>query len=224
MGAKWIKQRARAEPSIRARLHLCPGTPLHHGNSWNPEASATYGSGRPSNDIICSLCGSRRWRVLVRDNGSYTLLQVVTRKGSRLALDSDVLPTVSDSGENTLALTEEAVKHGALRLELRRAYYNNAEMHAYLGNLIYQNQSLMDLVRPALWGGLVMFFAGLLPATYLDRKHLSALRHEGRPRGPELTTGEHLIPRQRSLAWASSTHFTRCWAECCISTRKSTFR
>ena len=62
------------------------------------------------------------------------------------------------------------MKHGALRLEFHRAHYDNAEMHAYLGNLIYQNQTLMELVRPALWGGLVLFFAGILPATYLDRK------------------------------------------------------
>ena len=36
---------------------------------------------------------------VVRDNGSYTLLQVVTRKGSRLALDSDVLPHVGKRRE-----------------------------------------------------------------------------------------------------------------------------
>jgi hypothetical protein len=123
---------------------------------------------------------------VVRDNGWYTLLQVVTRKGSRVALDSDVVPAMSNNGENTLALTEEAAKHGALRLEFHRAHYNNAEIHAYLGNLIYQNQTLMDLVRPALWGGLVLFFAGLFPATYLDRNRASALRYGRKPRGPEL--------------------------------------
>ncbi len=44
---------------------------------------------------------------VVRDNGWYTLLQVVTRKGSRLALDSDVVPAVTESGDNTFALTEK---------------------------------------------------------------------------------------------------------------------
>jgi len=33
-------------------------------------------------------------------------------------------------------------------------------MHAYLGNWIYQNQTFMDFVRPALWAGLVLFFHG----------------------------------------------------------------
>ena len=89
----------------------------------------------------------------VRDNGWYTLLKVVTRKGSRLALDSEVVPAVTESGENTLALTKEALKQGALRLESQRGHYNNAEMHAYLGDLIYQNQTLMDLVRQAYGAG-----------------------------------------------------------------------
>jgi hypothetical protein len=123
---------------------------------------------------------------VVRDNGSYTLLQVVTRKGTRVALDSDVVPEMSDSEQNVFALTEEAVKHGAQRLEFHRAHYNNAEMHAYLGKLIYQNQTIVDLVRPALWAGLALFFAGLLPAMYLDRNRASALRYGRKPRGPEL--------------------------------------
>jgi hypothetical protein len=123
---------------------------------------------------------------VVRDNGWYTLLQVVTRKGSRLALDSDVVPVVAESGKNTFALTDPALKHGAMRLEFHRTYCNNSEMHAYLGSWIYQNQTLMDLVRPALRVGLVLFFAGLLPATYLDRKRSIALRYGKKPSGPDL--------------------------------------
>jgi hypothetical protein len=123
---------------------------------------------------------------VVRDNGWYTLLQVVTRKGSRLALDSDVVLTVTKRGKNTFALTQEALKHGAMRLELHRTYCNNSEMYAYLGSWIYHNQTPMDLVRPALWTGLVLFFAGLLPATFLDRKRSIALRYGKRPRGPDL--------------------------------------
>lgn len=134
---------------------------------------------------------------VVRENSSYTLLHIVTRKGSRLALDSDVVPAMSDSGENTFALTEEATKHGALRLEFHRAHYNNAEMHAYLGKLIYQNQTLMDFVRPALWAGLVLFFAGLLPATYLDHKRSFALCYGKRPRGLELMPVAQLNRPQR---------------------------
>jgi hypothetical protein len=133
---------------------------------------------------------------VVRDNGWYMLLQVVTRKGSRLALDSDVLPTVTESGQNSFALNKEALKHGALRLESHYGHYNNAEMHAFLGNLIYHNQTPMDFFRPALWAGLVLFFAGLLPATYLDHKRSSAVRY-----GRRLT-----CPNSVSVAQLNSSH------------------
>jgi hypothetical protein len=133
----------------------------------------------------------------VHENGWYTLLRVITRKGSRLALDSDVVPAVAEGGENTLALTDEALKHGGLRLEFHRSYYNNSEMHAYLANWIYQNQTPMDLVRPALWAGLVLFFAGLLPATYLDRRRFIELSHGKRPSDPDLMIVAKHNPRHR---------------------------
>jgi hypothetical protein len=132
-----------------------------------------------------------------RDNGWYTLLQIVTHKGRRLALDSDVVAAVTERGENTFTLTEEALKHGAMRLEIHRTYCTNSEMHAYLGNWIYQNQTLMDLVRPALWAGLVLFFVGLLPATFLDRKRSIALRYGKRRRGPDLMNVAKGNPKYR---------------------------
>lgn len=135
---------------------------------------------------------------VVRDNGWYALLQVVTGKGSRLAQDRDLVPKVSESGENSFSLTGEALKQGALRLESHSGHYNNAEMHAYLGNLIYQNQTLMDLVRPALWGGLILFLVGMLPAIYLDGRHSHELRCGRRLRGPELMTVAQFNRRHRA--------------------------
>src|SRR6266478_7695751 len=52
----------------------------------------------------------------VRQSGGYTLLEIVTRKESRLALDREVVPVVTDNGEKTFALTSEAVKQGARQL------------------------------------------------------------------------------------------------------------
>ena len=102
-----------------------------------------------------------------------------------MALDSDVVPAVTESGDKTFALTDEALKHGAMRLEFHRNYCNNSEMHAFLANWIYQNQTSMDLVRPALWAGLVLFFAGLLPATYLDGKRSTALHYGKKTKWPK---------------------------------------
>jgi hypothetical protein len=125
-----------------------------------------------------------------RDNDWYTLLQIVTRKGSRLAIDNDVLPAVTERGESTFALTKEAMKQGALRLELHRAYYNNAQMHAYLANWIYQDQTLMDLARPGLWGGLVVFLVGLWPVAWLERKRTSESRY-GRMNATQFNRRHH---------------------------------
>jgi hypothetical protein len=119
-----------------------------------------------------------------------------------LALDSDVVSAVTQGGEHTFALTEEALKHGAKSLEFHRAYYNNSEMHAYLGSWIYRNQAFMDLVRPALWAGVVVFFTGLLPATYLDRKRSIAQRYGKGPRGGDLTSAANHNPTNRFQAFA----------------------
>ena len=149
------------------------------------------------NDIIFRPYLASQIAGVVRDNGWYTLLQVVTRKGSRLALDSDVATAFTKSGGNTFALTEEALKHGGMRLEFHRSYCHNSEMHAYLGNWIYQNQTLMDLVRPALRAGLVLFFAGLLPATYLDRKRSIEQRYGKRPSSRDLVNLANRNPKHR---------------------------
>src|SRR6266478_3585409 len=120
----------------------------------------------------------------VRQNGWYALLEVVTRKGSRLAPDSEVVSVVTDNGEKTFALTTEAVKQGALRLEWRRAHYENAKLHAFLGDWIYHDQKLFDLARPALWTAPIVFLVGLWPATWMERKRIKVLRHGnqvGRP-------------------------------------------
>jgi hypothetical protein len=185
MRMEWGRARSRVGPSIQpvytyvlvllSIVATLGVQGFRHERVWTPLERHYFGA-----YSVSQIAG------VVRDNGWYTLLQIVTRKGSRLALDSDVVPVVAESGENTFALTEEALKHGAMRLEFRRTYCNNSEMHAYLGNWIYQNQTFMDLVRPALWAGLVLFFAGLLPATYLDRKRFIGLRYGKKPSGPNL--------------------------------------
>jgi type IV secretory pathway TraG/TraD family ATPase VirD4 len=124
----------------------------------------------------------------VRQNGRYTLFQVVTPKGSRLALESEVVPVVTDNGEKTFELTSEAVKQGALRLEWHRALYENAKLHAFLGDWIYHDQTLFDLARPALWAVPLVFLVGLWPATWFERKRIRVLRYGRKLRGPDLIT------------------------------------
>ena len=57
-------------------------------------------------------CGLRSEINLSR-TGRYLMLNVVDRKGARLALDEEVLPVTTATGEKTFALTDEAVRAGS---------------------------------------------------------------------------------------------------------------
>ncbi len=133
----------------------------------------------------------------IRQNGQYTLLEVVRRKGNRLALDGEVMPVVTDNGEKTFALTSDAVKQGALSLEWHRALYDNAKLHAFLGDWIYHDQTLFDLARPAFWTMPIVFLVGLWPATWMERKRIRVLRYGRKLRGPDLITVAHFNWRHR---------------------------
>jgi len=133
-----------------------------------------------------------------RTDGGYTLLMVVTRKGTRLALDNEVEPFVTEKGENTFALTEVAMKTGDLKLEWQRARYNNAQLHEFLGHWIYQDQTLTDLAKPALWGGLGALLVGLIVAIPKDAARGRIRKHGRRLKGPELVTVRAFNRRNRS--------------------------
>jgi hypothetical protein len=116
----------------------------------------------------------------------YVLLNVVDRKGSRLALDEEVMPVTTASGESTFALTEEAVRMGDRRLVFQQGQYDNARLHAFLGHWIYRDQTFIDFLRPGLWGGLGVFFVGLLVAIPRDAARARARKEGRRLKGPEL--------------------------------------
>src|SRR5204863_4065146 len=103
-----------------------------------------------------------------RTDAPYTLLMVVTRKGARLALDNEVEPFITEKGESTFALTEAAMKAGNLKLEWQRARYDNAKLHEFLSHWIYNDQTLTDLAKPALWGGLGVLFLSFVVAIPKD--------------------------------------------------------
>lgn len=135
----------------------------------------------------------------VRPNGWYTLLELTTRRGSELALDTAVQPVVTDGGEKTFALTDHAVKQGAMRLEWQRHPYDNRKLHAVLGTWIYQGQSFADLAKPALRSMAFVFLLGLWPVTILERKRVRELRYGKVLRGPELLSVFRFNQRHRHL-------------------------
>ncbi|MGC2887606.1 MAG: type IV secretion system DNA-binding domain-containing protein [Candidatus Acidiferrum sp.] len=133
-----------------------------------------------------------------RTDASYTLLMAVTRKGTRLALDNEAEPFVTEKGESTFALTEEALKIGDLKLEWQRARYDNAKLHEFLGHWIYQDQTLTDLAQPAVWGGLGVLLVGLAVAIPMDSARRRIRKHGRRLKGPELVTVRAFNRRNRS--------------------------
>ena len=71
-----------------------------------------------------------------------------------MALNDEVRPVTTPAGEATFALTEAAVHRGDRQLVWQDASYHHAQLHAFLGRWIYRDRTLIDLVRPAVWGGL----------------------------------------------------------------------
>src|SRR3989454_990267 len=133
-----------------------------------------------------------------RTDAPYTLLMVVTRKGTRMALDNEVEPFVTEKGESTFTLTEKAIKAGDLKLEWQRARYDNAKLHEFLGHWIYQDQSIADLTKPALWGGLGVLLVSLVIAIPKDAARARTRKHGRRLKGPELVTARAFNRRNRS--------------------------
>jgi hypothetical protein len=59
-------------------------------------------------------------------------MTVITKKGSHWASEGEVTEVTTASGETTLALTDEAVKIGDLRLVLEQVQADNGKLHEFL--------------------------------------------------------------------------------------------
>jgi len=70
------------------------------------------------------------------------MLTVVMKKGSHLAAEGEVREVETEGGETTLALTDDAVKIGDLRLELQQVEINSGKLHELLGHSVYQIRRL----------------------------------------------------------------------------------
>ncbi len=125
---------------------------------------------------------------------TYDVLVVVTRTGSRLAQDADVM----ENGALSFGLTSEAVRQGELRLEWRRKEYENATLHALLRNWIYHDQSLDAFVTSAWWVGLGVFTVALWIAVPKDLARARERRTGRRLKGPELVSAARFNRRNRA--------------------------
>ncbi len=87
---------------------------------------------------------------------------------------------------------------GDRRLVWQQGQYDNAKLHAFLGHWIYRDQTFTDFLRPAFWGGLGVFFVGLLVAIPKDAARARARKEGRRLKGPELVTVREFNRRNRS--------------------------
>lgn len=130
--------------------------------------------------------------------GRYRVLLMETRRGSRLAIDEEVVPITLDTGETTFALSELARQAGSGRLVWRDLAYDHARFHAQLQVWIYANQTLMELARPSLVAMFVVLIGGLLIAIPKDVQWARSRRHGRRLKGPELVSVRQFNRRTRA--------------------------
>jgi type IV secretory pathway TraG/TraD family ATPase VirD4 len=142
-------------------------------------------------------CGLRSVTSFAKSD-RYQMLTVVMKKGSHLAAEGEVTEVKTASGETTLALTDDALKIGDLRLELQQVEINSGKLHELLGHSFYQDQTTMDFLRPALWGSLGVLFVCLAVGIPKDAARARERREGRRLKGPELVTSRVFNRRNRS--------------------------
>jgi hypothetical protein len=95
-------------------------------------------------------------------------------------------------------LTDVALRIGDRRLVWRDASYSHAALHAFLGRWIYRDHTIAELLRPALWGGVVVLAGGLLVAVPKDVVRARDRRQGRRLKGPELVSVSRFNRRYRA--------------------------
>jgi type IV secretory pathway TraG/TraD family ATPase VirD4 len=130
--------------------------------------------------------------------GRYRLLLMENRHGNRLAIDEEVVPISSPTGETTFALSDLARQAGSGHLVWRHLVVNHARLNAQLRVWIYAGQTLTDLTQPSLITLFVVFIAGLLIAIPKDVGCSRSRRHGRRLKGPELVSVRQFNRRTRA--------------------------
>ena len=130
--------------------------------------------------------------------GRYRLLLIENRRGSRLAIDEEVVPIVTPTGETNFALSELARQAGSGRLVWRDLMVSHARLHTDLEVSIYRNQTVVDLARPSLMTMFAVLIAGLLVAIPKDVQWSRSRRHGRRLKGPELVSIRQFNRRTRA--------------------------
>lgn len=130
--------------------------------------------------------------------GRYRVLLMENRRGSRLAIDDEVVPVSLPTGERTFARSELARQAGSGRLIWGDRVYDHARLHTLLRVWIYRNQRPIDLARPSLITMVIVLIAGVVMAIPKDAQKSRSRRHGRRLKGPELVSVRRFNRRTRA--------------------------
>jgi hypothetical protein len=119
----------------------------------------------------------------------YALIDIVNKKGQqRIALDGEVDPIQSADGTKAYVLTAAAIKQGFVKPVWDAGFYNDAQLHRFLGHWIYGDQTVWEYVKYPVYESLCILVLSLIVAVPKDRKRALLFKHGRRLRGPELVT------------------------------------
>ena len=135
----------------------------------------------------------------------YTLLQGFNAKGQMLLVIDDQVQAVKGAdGRYGYVLTDEGIKAGLVRLQYVTDVYNDQRLHAFLGQWVYQNQTLWDFAkRPTYWTA-AFFVVLLFLAVPKDRARRMVWKFGRRLRGPELVTTAEFNEKLGRKKWLTT--------------------
>lgn len=134
----------------------------------------------------------------LRPMAYYSFPAIVDRKvGTRLAMNGEIVPSPSQNGQPGLALTEWAVKHGAVRLEWQQGKFKTDYLYGMIRHWVFQEQTWWDLAKSACYGGLAVLLLGLCVGIPRDARAAKE-RREGRVvRGPLVVTRDQFNRKRK---------------------------
>ena len=100
----------------------------------------------------------------------------------------DVDRRMVQAGMIPLALSSEAMKRGAVRLDYPAIQVNHANLGAFFQDWVYEGRTLGDIFRPGFYLGMGVMLIGLCLTWPQDLKAQEVLEHGRRVRGPEMPT------------------------------------
>jgi hypothetical protein len=130
-----------------------------------------------------------RGKMSKQNQTRYALIDIVNKKGQhRMALDGEVKPFQNADGTKAFVLTAAAIKDGFVKPVWDAGFFNDMQLHAFLGHWIYGDQTPWDYVKYPASGSLGVLALALIVAAPKDRKRALLYKHGRRLRGPEMVT------------------------------------